>query len=66
MNKKKILAQLFAESLEAYRNYDAIEDAVWMIAEGVGDTEERWEKFEKTFEEVFGVSFEDAKNLDQF
>lgn len=66
MNKKKILAQLFVESLEAYRNYDAIEDAVWLVAEGIGDAEERWAKFEKAFEEVFDVSFENAKNLDQF
>ncbi len=64
--KKKILAQLFIEALNVYGNYDAMEDAIWLISDGIGDAEDRWEKFKEVFKETFGVSYEEAKELDLF
>ncbi len=38
--KKKILAQLFVETLETYRHYDAIQDAVYLMSDGAEDGQE--------------------------
>lgn len=63
---KQILAQLLVEALEVYKNYEAMEDAIWLMSAGIGDAEDRWENFENVFRETFGISYEDAKHLNLF
>lgn len=65
MDKKLFLAQLFVEALSDFDS-ETIEDAIWMMNGGIGDVEERWETFYNSFEEAFGISYEDAKQLNLF
>lgn len=64
--KKKVLAQLFAEALSVYGNHEAIEDAVWILSGGIGDIEDQWDNFYKTFKEIFGISYQEARELNLF
>ena len=63
--KKRVLATLFMDGFQMLADQcpDAIEDAVWLMSDGVGDVEDAWDMFYAIFEEVFGISFEDAEHL---
>lgn len=42
---------------------DVHEDMSWLLAAGQGDIDDRYENFERAFQEVFGISSEEAKNF---
>lgn len=68
MEKKIILAQLLAKALDAYRGDgdDILFDSLWLMNGGLGNEEEEWETFDATFKEIFGISYDKAKNLSLF
>lgn len=66
MDKKLYLAQLAAEALSCYKNEDSICDAIWLMNGGVGGPEEQWENFNATFKDTFGISYDEAKQLNFF
>lgn len=66
MDKKLYLAQLAAEALSCYKNEDSICDALWLMNAGLGGPEEQWENFNATFKDTFGISYDEAKQLNLF
>lgn len=67
MDKKIILAQLLAKVLDNYSgDYDFISDSLWLMNGGIGSPEEEWETFNTIFKEVFGISYDEAKQIDLF
>lgn len=72
MDKKKlILAQLCAEAIDYMSRTiddweDMIQDAMWLMSGGIGDAEDLAEEFDRVFQETFGITFSDAKKLNQF
>lgn len=66
MDKKLYLAQLAAKALSCYKNEDSICDAIWLMNGGVGGPEEQWENFNATFKDTFGISYDEAKQLNLF
>ena len=68
MEKKIILAQLLAKALDAYRGDgdDILSDSLWLMNGGIGSPEEEWETFNTIFKEVFGISYDEAKQIDLF
>lgn len=70
MDKKIILARLLAKALDVYQyDCDSVEefyDSLWLMNGGIGSPEEEWETFNATFKEVFGVSYDEAKQIDLF
>lgn len=65
MDKKLYLAQLLAKALDAYRGDgdDILLDSLWFMNGGLG---EEWETFDAIFKEIFGISYDKAKNLSLF
>lgn len=55
---KKIFAAIVASDYT-----DLHEDASWTMASGIGDYEDRWDSFCHWFKEVFGISWEEAKDI---
>lgn len=63
--KKRVLAQLFAEALDSY-SAEPVMDAIWLLNDGLGDIEDQWENFLNLFQKIFGISYEEAQNLELF
>ena len=66
MDKKLYLAQLAAEAISCYKNEDSICDALWLMNGGLGGVEEEWENFNQTFKDAFGITYDEAKQLNLF
>lgn len=66
MNKKMYLAQLAAEAISHYDNEDCICDALWLMNGGLGGAEEEWENFNQIFKDAFGITYDEAKQLNLF
>lgn len=66
MDKKLYLAQLAAKAIFSYRNEDAICDVIWLMNSGIGDAEDQWENFEQIFKDAFGITYNEAQQLNLF
>ena len=51
--------KIFAK-IVAYEYSDIHDDAAWELSAGIGDVEDLWENYCYWFEEVFGISWEEA------
>lgn len=66
MDKKLYLAQLAAKAMSCYSDEDVVCDSLWLMNGGISGPEEQWENFLKVFKDTFGISYDEAKQLNLF
>ncbi len=58
INNRELIAALVTRT-----NPDSLDEALWLMCAGLGSVEDQWEVFSESFEELFGISWEEAEEL---